>query len=171
MFHIVTCGKKLVGKSQVYQLYATQGLLHFQANTTNPVSVPLCCCISVNRMEHIRLRVQKNKSKSSFRSMVQILIIFKSPVCLAEPAEPVTLDRCSSMKVEWNNNDLSETRIWINMNKASGKAVEGLKNIALICCLVMGQSCQGCQTETWQGPALQKAVATVDATLHACQIS
>lgn len=50
-----------MGKSQAYQLYATQGLLHFQANTANPVSVPLCCCISVNRMEHIRLQVQKKK--------------------------------------------------------------------------------------------------------------
>lgn len=81
-----------VGKSQAYHLYASQGLLHFQANTANPVSVPVCCRISVNRTEQVRLQIQKKQCKSSFRSMVQILIIFKSPVCLAEPAEPVTLN-------------------------------------------------------------------------------
>ena len=49
--------------------------------------------------------------------------------------------RCSSLKVGWNNNYLSEARILI-WKKASRKTVEGLKNIASICCSAIGQSCQ-----------------------------
>lgn len=56
------------------------------------------------------------------------------------------------------------------MNKSTRKGSRRFREHSLDLLFSYGPVLPGWQTETWQGLALQKAVAMVDAVLHACEI-